>query len=633
MAPEPTDRDLLDRYRDSADEEAFRLLLLRHEGWVRYQCRRLLQDEDTADEACQAVFVLLSRRAADIRDGNCLAAWLQQVAHGITCNLIDARRRLRHHERQATEQALADLHAEQAGDIDEQLVTAQAFLPDCLAELKPIDREVVIRHYLRCQQYAAIAEDLGLSEGAVQRRLSRALERLRALMLQRGVVMTPALLMAIASPGRAEASTGLVEATLAAVRAGDALEGPVARMVAQARLPPPATWSGKSVATILAAFAGVALLVAIVWPRFGDRLPSTEGLRIVQAGPACLLHDADGVSRELRVGAILAPGWSLQILDGGECRLGIPDGGSIVLRAGSQVEIADGGLTLRTGALLVEAATSDLSIAMPRMRVRPQGLAWLLSVPAFDRVDVVEGTAEVLADSARHALPAGNAFASGPGCPATPQPRSPAELSPAFGGLFFRAVAQRYAGGRSMLSDGPGQVEELQRLSAEGDLVARLDLQMAGIKATARAGGLVLRPAGPGPRRLALDFSGWTPGRVHLVQMTGTFLGRASVHDRSGIAAYADSRWRDAATPDASVAPPHLDSSPTDMMFASLQVGMTPDGRAVWEKSRAFAVGGPWLPPSLFLGDGPQGWYLNMESDGELLLRAVVFAQGTAGAH
>ncbi|MFM2092811.1 MAG: hypothetical protein RLZZ127_3300, partial [Planctomycetota bacterium] len=68
------DRVLLAAYRDHRDEDAFRRLLLRHEGWVRHLCRQTLRDEDLADDACQAVFVLLSRRAADIRDGACLAA-------------------------------------------------------------------------------------------------------------------------------------------------------------------------------------------------------------------------------------------------------------------------------------------------------------------------------------------------------------------------------------------------------------------------------------------------------------------------------------------------------------------------------------------------------------------------------
>lgn len=96
-----TDRRLLDRYCQVDDEDAFQEILTRHEGWVRRQCQVRLQNQVDADDATQAVFVLLSRKAPDIRDGGALAAWLQRALHGITSNMLKAKATRRRHDSMA----------------------------------------------------------------------------------------------------------------------------------------------------------------------------------------------------------------------------------------------------------------------------------------------------------------------------------------------------------------------------------------------------------------------------------------------------------------------------------------------------------------------------------------------------
>src|SRR5438552_11633419 len=90
-----TDSYLLTRFVDHRDEEAFAALLIRHGPLVRGVCRQILRDVHEADDAFQATFLVLARKARSIRQGQCLAAWLYRVAYHIAVQTLAslARRR------------------------------------------------------------------------------------------------------------------------------------------------------------------------------------------------------------------------------------------------------------------------------------------------------------------------------------------------------------------------------------------------------------------------------------------------------------------------------------------------------------------------------------------------------------
>ena len=91
-----TDSYLLTRFVDHRDEEAFAALLVRHGPLVRGVCRQVLRDAHEADDAFQATFLVLARKARSIRQGQCLAAWLYRVAYHIAVQAVAslARRRV-----------------------------------------------------------------------------------------------------------------------------------------------------------------------------------------------------------------------------------------------------------------------------------------------------------------------------------------------------------------------------------------------------------------------------------------------------------------------------------------------------------------------------------------------------------
>ena len=89
-----SDRQMLERFVDRRDEAAFELLVARHGPMVFNVCRQLLRDPHDVDDAFQAVFLVLVRKAGAIRLEGSLGPWLHAVAHRIAARARANRRRL-----------------------------------------------------------------------------------------------------------------------------------------------------------------------------------------------------------------------------------------------------------------------------------------------------------------------------------------------------------------------------------------------------------------------------------------------------------------------------------------------------------------------------------------------------------
>src|SRR5205823_9344784 len=90
-----TDRQLLERFTAHGDQAAFEALVRRHGPMVLRVCRSVLRDEHAADDAFQATFLVLARKAGSLLRQELLAGWLHGVAHRVAARArVEAARRL-----------------------------------------------------------------------------------------------------------------------------------------------------------------------------------------------------------------------------------------------------------------------------------------------------------------------------------------------------------------------------------------------------------------------------------------------------------------------------------------------------------------------------------------------------------
>jgi RNA polymerase sigma factor (sigma-70 family) len=178
---EPTDAELLDRFAAGRDEDAFAELVRRHGGMVQGVCRRVLGGEHDAEDAFQAVFLVLARRAASLPRHPSLGPWLHAVAHRVALKACAARGRRPDPERLREPPPPTEPPAEAAR---RELI---AILDAELRQMPARYRAALVLCYLEGHSYEQAARELGCSSGALRRRLQGARERLRLRLTRRGL--------------------------------------------------------------------------------------------------------------------------------------------------------------------------------------------------------------------------------------------------------------------------------------------------------------------------------------------------------------------------------------------------------------------------------------------------------------
>jgi RNA polymerase sigma factor (sigma-70 family) len=214
------DRQLLERFLLFREETAFELLVRRHGPLVLGVCRRVLGNDHDAEDAFQATFLLLARKAGAIQRRESVGSWLYGVAYHMAQKLRTQAARRRKNEGAAPIsqlfQATAESELEAALDAELQRLPAKYRIP-------------IILCYFEGMTHAEVAVELGWPVGTVAGRLSRAREMLRERLVHRGVAMTVAgLATALGAQSASAAPLPLVQTTVQtalAVTAGKAAAG------------------------------------------------------------------------------------------------------------------------------------------------------------------------------------------------------------------------------------------------------------------------------------------------------------------------------------------------------------------------------------------------------------------------
>ncbi|MFO0893064.1 MAG: sigma-70 family RNA polymerase sigma factor [Isosphaeraceae bacterium] len=197
-----SDESLLQDFFDShpeISETAFRSLVTRHGPMVMGVCRHVLNHDEDAEDAFQATFLTLARKAETIREPRLLSAWLYEVAYRIAIRARSNAARRRDQEKRGA--AMASMTESPRHEHEAAWAELRPVLHDELNRLPEKYRLPIILSYLEGRTNEEVASLLRWPVGTVKGRLSRARDLLRSRLLRRGLVLSAAFLCSALSHG------------------------------------------------------------------------------------------------------------------------------------------------------------------------------------------------------------------------------------------------------------------------------------------------------------------------------------------------------------------------------------------------------------------------------------------------
>ena len=250
---------LLQAFCTNQDQQAFAALVHGHGPMVWRICQTVLRQTEDAEDAFQATFLVLARRASSIRKAESLPSWLHGVAYHIA---VSARRStVRRKTREAEVQPItSDDPAAEASWRE-----VQAILHEEVDRLPDKYRAPFVLCFLEGRSRAEVALALGLNEGTVWSRLAKARQRLQARLARRGISLSAVLAAAAIADGEAPAA---VASQLAERAVESALEYA----------------AGKSMATGLASSKVIGLANGRIASMFLTKIKLTLAVIIASAG-------------------------------------------------------------------------------------------------------------------------------------------------------------------------------------------------------------------------------------------------------------------------------------------------------------------------------------------------------------
>ena len=177
-----TDLELIARYVRQEAEDAFAELVRRHLDLVHSAALRQVRSPQLAEEVAQSAFLKLARQAREFTPDTIVPAWLYQVTRREAIDVVrhEVRRQLR-------EQIANEMNANDASDADWTHI--EPVLDEAMEALEATDRAAILLRYFENKSLREVGETLGTSDDAAQKRVSRAVERLRDFLAERGVTV------------------------------------------------------------------------------------------------------------------------------------------------------------------------------------------------------------------------------------------------------------------------------------------------------------------------------------------------------------------------------------------------------------------------------------------------------------
>jgi RNA polymerase sigma factor (sigma-70 family) len=296
-----SDQKLLADYAARRSEAAFTELVRRHVDLVYSAALRMVRDAHLAEDVAQGVFTALAQNAGQLADRPVLSGWLHRTAQNIAANTVRSEVRRRAREQEAV--LMNEILSADSGVSWQQIAP---HLDTALGELSEADREAVLLRYFEKKTAQEMGETLGLSAEAAQKRVNRAVEKLREHFTKRRITVgATGLVVLISANAVQSAPVGLaVTISTAAALTGTTL-ATAATVTATKAIAMTALQKTIVTATI-AALAGVGIYEARKTELLKDQvealqqqIPSVEYMRKLQSEHDDAMNRLTGLADEL----------------------------------------------------------------------------------------------------------------------------------------------------------------------------------------------------------------------------------------------------------------------------------------------------------------------------------------------
>ena len=253
-----SDLDLLGQYARNRAQDAFTEIVRRHVDLVYSAALRQVRSPQLAEEVAQSVFTDLARNAGKLKPDTVLTAWLYQVTRRTAVDVVrkESRRQLR-------EQIASEMNAMNATASDWTHVGP--FLDEAMHMLDDTDRTAVLLRYFENKSLREVGQTLGTSDDTAQKRVSRAVERLREFFSRHGVTVGASGLVVVLSANAVQAApVGLAGtiATAGATLAGTTLSATATATTTAVKIIVMTTLQKSIIAAFIAAAVGTGLYEA-----------------------------------------------------------------------------------------------------------------------------------------------------------------------------------------------------------------------------------------------------------------------------------------------------------------------------------------------------------------------------------
>jgi len=209
------DIELLRQFAVENSEAAFAALAARHVHLVYSTALRQVGNSHSAEEITQAVFIILARKAKSLSSKTILTGWLHQTARLTAANFLRTEIRRRNREQEAFMQS--------ALNETETWTQIAPLLDDAISKLGGRDRNAILLRYFENKSAREMAAALRVDEPAAQKRVTRAVEKLRKYFAKRGVTLTAAAIAGAVSENSVQAAPVGLAATVTAAAKGAAV--------------------------------------------------------------------------------------------------------------------------------------------------------------------------------------------------------------------------------------------------------------------------------------------------------------------------------------------------------------------------------------------------------------------------